>query len=205
MNGLPLVSQRQEREPMAMRLDGVNPEAVRWAEREAARLIKNVPKDTKEAIRKLIAAAQSRGISVKDIAKRIREMVGLLPAQVTAVANFEAKLLDQGVSPFLASRRAQRYAEAQLRLRAMRIARTELMSATNHGQQALWEMAKMRGVLPKNVRREWIATHDDRLDKKICEPLDGEKVGLEEPFSGGHMVPPAHPGCRCAVGLTTEK
>ena len=30
-----------------------------------------------------------------------------------------------------------------------------------------------------------------------CEALEGEVVGLEEPFSNGVQHPPGHPGCRC--------
>jgi hypothetical protein len=189
------------REPLRISLDGVNPEAVRWAERQAARLVRNVNADTRLAIRALIVAAEARGIAPRDVARRIRNIVGLLPAQVEAVVRYEARLLEQGVAPATAAKRAQRYAEAQLRVRALRIARTELASATNHGQQALWQLAKLRGVLPADTRRVWIATHDDLLDRHICLPLDGETAGLDEPFPGGHMVPPAHPGCRCAVGI----
>lgn len=189
------------RGPISISLTDVNPEAVRWAEAEAARLIKDVGPSVRRAIRTLIAEAHKHGLTPKEVSKRLRSMVGLLPSQVEAVARYEARLLADGVSPDVAAKRAARYTEAQRRLRATRIARTELMSATNNGQQALWQHARQRGVLPATAKRVWIATHDDRLDTKICLPLDGETAGLDEPFKGGHMVPPAHPGCRCAIGL----
>lgn len=35
----------------------------------------------------------------------------------------------------------------------------------------------------------------------ICQPLDGKLTGIERPFPGGVMGPPAHPGCRCSTVL----
>ncbi|WMM74459.1 phage minor head protein [Rhodococcus pyridinivorans] len=34
---------------------------------------------------------------------------------------------------------------------------------------------------------------------KVCAPVDGEKVGIDELFSNGKAIPSAHPRCRCGV------
>jgi SPP1 gp7 family putative phage head morphogenesis protein len=87
--------------------------------------------------------------------------------------------------------------------RAELIARTESMRAANEGQQQLWDQAVEAGVLTGTEKQEWITTPDDRLCP-ICEPLDGQQVGLDEMFDAdGEEIegPPAHPNCRCTVGL----
>jgi SPP1 gp7 family putative phage head morphogenesis protein len=88
--------------------------------------------------------------------------------------------------------------------RAEVIARTETMRASNAGQELAWEQAKDDGLLTGNEKKEWIVTPDDRLCP-VCEPMDGVQVPLGESFSvNGEQLdgPPAHPNCRCAMGLS---
>jgi len=90
--------------------------------------------------------------------------------------------------------------------RAELIARTETIRASNAGQQLAWEQATEEGLLTGNESQEWITTPDDRLCP-ICEPMDGVTVPLGESFDvAGDRIegPPAHPNCRCTVGLTVE-
>lgn len=87
--------------------------------------------------------------------------------------------------------------------RAERIARTEVMKASNAGQQNLWDQAVEGGMLSGNEKKEWIVTPDDRLCA-VCEPMDGVVVPMDEPFDvNGELMlePPVHPNCRCTVGL----
>lgn len=87
--------------------------------------------------------------------------------------------------------------------RAEMVARTETMRAANEGQMQLWDQATEAGLLTGDEQKEWIVTPDDRLCP-ICEPLDGEKAGLDETFKvDGEEIdgPPAHPRCRCTIGL----
>lgn len=87
--------------------------------------------------------------------------------------------------------------------RAEVIARTETMRASNEGQQEAWDQATESGLLTGDEKQEWIVTPDDRLCP-ICEPMDGVQVGLDELFDvDGDQVdgPPAHPNCRCTIGL----
>ena len=70
--------------------------------------------------------------------------------------------------------------------------------------------AKDAGYLnPNKVNRQWLVTDDDRLDVNICEPMDGQEVGLEESFRTGDgrsvMHPTAHPDCRCSMRLRFNK
>jgi SPP1 gp7 family putative phage head morphogenesis protein len=88
--------------------------------------------------------------------------------------------------------------------RAETIARTEVMRASNEGQLQAWEQATSAGLLIGTEEKEWIVTPDDRLCP-ICEPLDGVRVGMRESFDtevGRLEGPPAHPNCRCVLGLS---
>lgn len=87
--------------------------------------------------------------------------------------------------------------------RAETIARTETMTASNEGQQEAWDQAVEDGLLTGNEQQEWIVTPDDRLCP-ICEPMDGVKADLDGTFQvDGDDIdgPPAHPNCRCTIGL----
>lgn len=89
-------------------------------------------------------------------------------------------------------------------VRAERIARTETMRASNEGQSQLWDQAIEEGLLNGDEQKEWIVTPDDRLCP-VCEPMDGVTVGLNDDFDvEGDAIqePPAHPNCRCTVGLS---
>lgn len=76
--------------------------------------------------------------------------------------------------------------------------------AQNAGQQAVWRDYQRQGLLPKVARKVWIVTPDDRLDTVICRPMDGKEAFVEDDFdtpAGQMPYPPAHPRCRCAMGI----
>jgi hypothetical protein len=89
------------------------------------------------------------------------------------------------------------------------IARTETLSASTGGQREAWLQAQDKGLLPRTQKRGWITTPDDRLDADVCEPMDGEEVGIDEPWTlpdgRAVMIPQqAHPQCRCGAALVIE-
>ena len=89
-------------------------------------------------------------------------------------------------------------------VRAETIARTEVMRASNQGQLEAWDQATEKGLLTGNEKIEWIVTPDDRLCP-ICEPLDEQTIERGGTFDvDGDQItaPPAHPRCRCTIGLS---
>lgn len=79
--------------------------------------------------------------------------------------------------------------------RAEKIARTEVLRATNFATQ---EAYRQSGVVEG---KEWLTALDDRVCP-ICDPLDGKIVGLKKSFEtsvGSVDYPPAHPACRCTT------
>lgn len=82
--------------------------------------------------------------------------------------------------------------------RAEMIARTETMTASNQGTLTSWDQATEAGLLTGDELKEWIAT-SGCCDE--CADLDGEQVALDADFSSGDDAPPAHPNCRCTIGM----
>lgn len=189
---------------------GVNPEAVAWAGTHAGDLIQGIGDDALAAVRQLVGRAFVDGIPPAEMARFIREIIGLDARRATALYNYRKGLELAGLSPGKIAQLVDKYAAKLLRDRALTIARTETIRAANMGQQLTWVGAAKEGLLdPKRVERVWIVTPDDRLCER-CAGMGGKRVGLlDDPFvemKGGVVietveVPPLHPRCRCAVGL----
>lgn len=193
--------QQTEKQTVSVRLDAVNPEAVEWARRHAGSLIIGTER-IKDAIRALIVESQANRITVDELARQIRSIVGLDPRRIAAVANFEKDLRRAGVSQADVLRRVTRYAAAKVRERALLIARTESIDALASGQRALWLRAASQGLLnQRKYGKRWLITPDEITCRK-CEALsEAGVIPLTATFPGGFQGPPAHPACRCSHGI----
>lgn len=180
-----------------------NPLATRAAERAAAQFVTRVSDETRKAIRAVISDSFKNQISTVDTAKRIRGLVGLTERQAKAVLAREAANVARGLVASKVKALTKQYTEQLIRKRAEMIARTELAMVSTEGQIAAWKDAKAQGLIGADMRQTWIVTPDDKLCP-ICEPLDGETApigGLFQTPDGPVAGPPAHPNCRCALGL----
>jgi len=200
--------------PDMMRFDLTNPRAVQWARKESSRLIVEVSESVRESVRRVIAAGFGEGIPPADSARVIRTIVGLTDRQAMAVINYRFGLLEAGRTPAAVARLGERYSRKLLNLRARTIARTETIASSCRGQHELWRQATDKGLLDRDKTwREWLYRELPMKDGtfcQICQPMAGQKVGLEEPFTTGDgrevMMPPeTHPSCRCSVGLSFKK
>lgn len=179
-----------------MAFDIANPEAIAWAEQHAAELVTDVTMEARAAIRTVVTDAFDAGMPPRETAKLIRASIGLTERDAGAVMKRQLKMLADGVDPSVATAKAEKYAAKLLRRRAETIARTETMRASNEGQAQLWKQAREKGLLPATMKKVWIAFDPC----PICAPLAGETVPVDATFSIG-SDPPAHPNCRCTVGL----
>jgi len=191
-----------------MRFDLTNPAAVRAVDTEVANLVREITNESRQAIRDLLQQSMLGSFDVHQLARQIRNSIGLTSRYAVAVDNYQQTLLDNGMPDGQAMTRSQAYADRLLRYRAQMIARTEVIRATSAGQQAVWNDAQAEGLLPVDAQRVWIVTPDDRLCE-ICAAMEGQTVGLQEPFQsvdvGAVDYPPAHPSCRCATGIATTE
>jgi len=204
----------------ALRFDKTNPLATEWAKTRSSTLITNVTNETRAAIRSIIHQSFAQGTTVADAARSIRPLIGLTERSADAVAKLRKAMLDNpgakiwagktairvpkgGADFALINKRAEQYANRLISQRATMIARTETIAAANEGQRELWKQAIGKGLLDKEIRREWFVTPDERACEE-CVDSNGDVTLVDEPFPNGSWGPPLHPSCRCAQGVTTR-
>lgn len=185
-------------------------EGVRqWTEERSAAFVTEVSATQIEGLRTVIRkAAVIQDMTVDQLARAIRPMVGLTDPQAKANMRYFETLIENGTSEERAKDLAARYAARQHRYRGYNIARTELAFAYNQGSYLGTKQAQEKGYMG-DVVKIWSTADDERVCK-ICGALEGTRVGIDEEFDFKtrlatpdnptiRLVPPAHPSCRCAV------
>lgn len=217
---------RSAKANLAVSFNATNDKATKWAERRSAQRVTEIGRDARASIREIVGSMFDRGVSSRSAARQIREVVGLTSDQASAVARLRAslenadgstvsafagklnfKVPEGGASEEQIDAWTERYADKLLDHRASMIARTEANDAANEGQRELWQQSVANGWLGEDSKRKWIAGGPNMC--AICEEMDGQTVGLDEPFvlPDGEEIdgPTAHPGCTCGQGITVEK
>lgn len=189
---------------------------VKWTNDRAAAFVTNVTRDQIQAMREVIKrATQLNDMSVDELSRAIRPMVGLDWRQAIANENYYTKMIESGVKPRTALDKSIRYSARQNRYRAYRIARTELAHSYNYGAYAGSKQAQAQGLLGKCVK-VWCTADDERVCE-TCGQLDGTEIEMDDDFyyknQHGNQtrinprlsdpimgrIGTAHPGCRCTV------
>lgn len=192
-----------------------------WTASRSAEFVTNVTQTQVEGLRAVVQrAAVLEDLTVDELAKAIRPMVGLTVQQSISNMRYYETLRKNGISAKKARERAIRYATRQHRKRAYLIARTELAMAYNNGAHEGTKQAQAAGYLGECVK-EWCTADDERVCA-VCGSLNGTRWGMDDDImyeytykrSGMTAVrrinhslddseagkkPPAHPGCRCGV------
>lgn len=170
-----------------------------WTETRAAATIEGLNDVQRRAVRAVLRETLAGdGITVGDLDRALRPIIGLTPRQALAVRARRRVLIDQGNTPRDVERAALRYADRLTRVRSERIARTEVAAAYNQGHLSFVSAAEEEGLID-NARKEWYTAEDERVCP-ICFPLHEVRVGIGQVFPGvGVDAPPAHPSCRCTM------
>lgn len=175
-----------------------NREAIRLAGEQAAKLVTNVSRETRTAIRVAIQAGFADGLTPREIAALIRPVIGLTERQAQAAINRRAA--------GMTAEAVAKYADRLLKQRALMIARTEIIAAATEGQIAAWKQAQADGFLSREARKQWMVTPDDRLCQR-CAAMDGQSVPIAQSFTEGTSTvsgPPLHPNCRCTIVIDAK-
>lgn len=206
------LKQMPEKAALAAKLDLTNPESTRWASQRAAKLVVDVTAVQEAAIRATIVRAFEAGLTVDQVARRVRDSIGLTEEQAGYVMNFRHQLetgrMLNATAPWdrrlnaVERREARdifevggsvpevndivgRYAERLVNRRALDIARTEIHEANVNGQAEIFRQASDSGLIDKStVKRFWNVTDDGRQrDTHDAVPdMNPDGVGLDEPF-----------------------
>jgi len=196
-------------EPLSFEL--LNPAALQELEQFGAGMVTNVTDETIEALRRLLVAGYDQGYTPQEIARQMRDSLGLTTAQVEQRKRLYEQWLAEGMSVEDANAKLERWVKKKIKERAEIIATNELKYAGNRGQEMLWEAAQQGGLLPKeNVKRKWILTNDEHLCR-LCGAMVGERAltNIGEPWETdkGAVYTPQdiHVRCRCAERLVFIK
>lgn len=202
-----------------------------YAMQQTANLVVQVSEDVREAIRIVIALGSEFGITPRQQAVAIRQVVGLPPNWASAPLNLGREIRD-GLEAAATDRRLsavdkqrirsairrgtvtdefikqmqERYTASLRNRRALNIARTETLRAAHSGQREAWKQGIAQGALPSTIRRIWIVTPDDRLrpTHAAVPGLNPDGVPVDGVFNtplGPSVGPPLEPNCRCGEGL----
>lgn len=163
--------------------DVVKPDAVKEAEKSTTKLIVEMTKRQKKAIRIIITAAVKAGASMSQIAKILNDVVGLHSRWALAVYRYEEKLIASGVKVDVARKRSGSYYKRLLRKRRMMIARTETAIAQARGSIIGYKRLGVRRV-------RFYAAHGACAN---CAHMDNTIYLLRTAYG----VIPLHPNCRC--------
>jgi hypothetical protein len=202
--------------------DPLDPATVAAQQAQAAQIVAGVEANAQATAEHILSQGLSAGVRPAQIARQLRDTLGMTLQEATAIQNYRAALNSGTLSPLnralrdrrfdAATRRGgldeaqidrmvERYAARYRAFRAMRLARTESLRAANQGRKAAW--TQYAGLTGEGVRRFWL-TAGDELVCAICAPIPGlnpEGIGLDERYAtpiGPLDAPPdPHPVCRC--------
>jgi hypothetical protein len=196
------------RVPRVRKADLVEPDMVdqlvfEYIQIHSAQLVTSVSEATKQGIRELLEAIVLENPTPAELARRLRENgLGLTPQWARAVERRRQALIASGAAQDRIDRETERYKRKLVNARARMIARTETIDARNAGTEASWDVAVNEGILDEGMLKIWIA----KMPCPICIELsESGAVPMGEPFEsptiGPIQRPPAHPNCKCSVGL----
>lgn len=171
-----------------------------WIKRRSAALVADVSESQRTVLREIVLDNYQRGLQPKHIVEDIRNVVGLLPRELTAVENRKQLHMEQGMSEDKAEDLAQGYADELLEMRADRIAQTETVAAEAQGRREAWSWGQKQGLISQDAVRQWNAS-DGACDD--CMAFDGEWTTLEGEYPSGAEIP-LHPSCHCMETIVPE-
>lgn len=204
-------------EPL-LTFDATNPRVLHYIRTNTARLVTVETKETKDAIRDVIARAMREEMPPIEVHRQIKAVIGLNRRQGLALENYRRGLVAQDTPNSVVASRVETFRRKQLAFRADMIARTETMDAVNQGHLEGQRQARDKGWFgSKRGFKEWVTAPEDGRVCPTCRAMSGKRVPLDTQFSvtiytiGGKArgtvkvdTPPVHPHCRCTHLLVLE-
>jgi len=204
-----------------------NPAALERLVRQDLSRIQNLTLESQQAVRDMLEAGLREGLNPREVAERLKQIVGMNRRQTEALGKFRTRLEAKAtqeiaakaaagkgrvstaremrkasvhINRLVARKRAEYVAD-----RAENIARTEVMQALNDGRRAQWDRLVAEGVIsPGEWDQEWIIADDERTCV-LCRPFDGQRAPIGGSFMSKEFRisrgPPEHPRCRCTIRL----
>jgi SPP1 gp7 family putative phage head morphogenesis protein len=128
-----------------------------------------------------------------------KSVTSIIDTEIAGAKSIIENGIKNNLTSFDISKQLRQFYDESEKWKAMRVARTEVGSASNKAQH---EAAKQAGA----TRKVWIGTMDDRIRDTHAE-MNGEEASINEPYSNGLMFPCDPSGeakevleCRCKQG-----
>ena len=149
-----------------------------WIQTRGAQWVVDVTEGQREALAAVIDYyTVDRPVSAGEMARFLRPIIGLTPAQAQAVTDYREELLALVKKGELDTLKAEwmveNYSGYLHRLRAERIAVTEVSFAYNRGQHMALEQAKAEGFFDgyQRVEKIWFTGEDERVCFAASTPI----------------------------------
>ena len=187
-----------------LRWDTKNPKLLNFIGTRTAENVVRIQDDTRGIIQRAVQRSFDQALTPDRVADLIRGSIGLYPRQEQALRNYKNGLLASGMLSSKVDRLGEAYESRLLDQRAMMIARTETRMANNVGQLAVWNSAANDDLIDRgSAKKVWMV---DGNPCPLCDPMDGEAVGLDEYWTMEDgtqcMVPTeSHPNCMCSMEI----
>ena len=166
------------------RTDPIGVASYEWASAYSNELVTGIADQTRLALMGIIGTEIARGATLQQMAKQIRNTVGLNARQQAALQALEARMHAAAIEAAAIQKAMERYTNKALRYRAMMIARTETARALSAGTLDAYARAGIHKV-------QWVA---DPEACDICLDNNGNIYTIAE----AEPLQPAHPNCECA-------
>lgn len=206
-----------EQLPQALvRFDTNNVAAVEAAKQNQLEWVTGMRQETRDVVHHVIIDGHERGANPREVARDIRDSVGLTENQAAAVRSYRDALEAQDWSNALgrqlssghsdrtiaAARNAdkdltgqqidlavERYRSAQVAARAETIARTEMLKNVHAGVSAAFEQAISRGdVDADQIEKTWHHALRGRYSRPDHEAVDSTTVSYADTFDVGGVA-----------------
>lgn len=202
--------------------DETNDRAVRRARENRYELVNGFTQEQREITRNIIVDGMQRGVNPREMARDLRDSIGLTPYQEQIVRNYRRQLEQgqyasaadrrlvngrdtrslqaaqergQALSPARIDKLVENYRQGWIDYRAETIARTEGLRAANDGSEDLYEQAIERGDVEANeLVKEWHAGPKVRDYREDHAAMNGKTVPIGEDFVLPDGTPMKHPG-----------
>jgi len=186
----------------------VKPDVMAAIQRQDLSRITAITEETREAIRERLTAGLAKGQPPADLARDLRELIGLNRPQAKALAAYRAQLEKAGRDPAQIERMVARRSTRMLNQRARVIAGNESMRAIAEGLRAQWDRLVDEGHLAsKDWEKEWLTAGEfETRVCPICRPFNGARADIGGTYTSRigtvSSGPPEHVSCRCIERLT---
>jgi len=173
-------------------LEGVTrAEALDIAGRQTAAMVGDVIKTTRAGLAQTIASGLEAGKGPIEIARSLRDQIGLDAARVGRLEKLAVSLEGEGFSAGEIEAIMEVERDKAIASRAETIARTE---TRDNIEGAEFEVASTRGMTHKAS----ISVGDDKVSE-ICQACQDESpIPIDQAHASGDMHPTHHPNCRCS-------